>query len=56
MHESRVDIEKYANQSERLENTLIDMEKQMDTSSILHTSALQDKSTKGPGKKVLAQT
>ena len=46
MHESRVDIEKYANQSEWLEDTLIDMGKQMDTSSILHTPALQDKNEK----------
>ena len=46
MHESKVDIEKYANLSEWLENTLIDMEKQVDSSSILHTPALQDKSTK----------
>lgn len=46
MRESRVDIEKYANQSEWLENTLIYMEKHMDTSSILHNPALQEKNTK----------
>jgi len=46
MHESRPGIEKYANQLEWLENTLIDMEKQMDTSSILHTPTLQDRNSK----------
>ena len=46
MHDPRVDIEKYANQLEWLENTLIDMEKQMDTSSIRYTLAMQEKSTK----------
>ena len=35
MHESRQYIEKYANQSEWLENTLIDVENQIDTSSFL---------------------
>lgn len=40
MHYFRPDIEKYANQSEWLENTLIDMEKQMDISSIMPTLAL----------------
>lgn len=42
MHESRPNIERYANQSEWLENTLLDMEEQMDTSSFPHTPSLQD--------------
>ena len=40
MHDSKLDIETFANQLEWLENTLMDMEKQMDTSSILHTTSL----------------
>ncbi len=43
MHESKPKIEKYANKLEWLENILIDMKKHMDTSSILHTPALQER-------------
>lgn len=46
MHESKPEIEKYANQSKWLESTLMDMEKQMDTSFILHTPALQERNEK----------
>jgi len=45
-HESRLEIERYTNQSEWLENTLLDMEEKIDTSSILHTLALQDINSK----------
>lgn len=49
MHESKPDIERYSNQSEWLENTLIDVENtildvetQIDTSSFLQVPTLQE--------------
>jgi len=43
MHESRPDIEIYANQSKWLENMLLDVEKKIDTSSFLQVPTLQEK-------------
>ena len=43
---SKPEIEKYSNQSERLENNLQDVEKLVETSSILHTLALKDRNSK----------
>ena len=46
VHESKPDIEKHSNHSEWFENTLKEVEKQGDTSSILQTPTPQDRNSK----------
>ena len=46
VHEKKPEIEKFSNQSEWLENTLVEVEKQSDTSQTLQTPAQEDKNVK----------
>ena len=46
IHEKKSEIEKFSNQSEWLEKTLVEAEKQSDTSQTLQTPAQEDKNSK----------
>ena len=46
IHEKKPDIEKFSNQTEWLENTLVEVDKQSDTSHILQTPAQEDRGMK----------
>ena len=46
IHKKEPDIEKFSNQSEWLENTLVEAEKQSDTSHTLQNPAQEDRSMK----------
>ena len=47
VQENKPEIEKFSNQSEWLENTLVEVEKQSDTSQTLQTPAQEDINAKG---------
>ena len=46
IHEKKPNIEKFSNQTKWLENTLVEADKQSDTSHILQTPAQEDRSMK----------
>ena len=46
INENKPEIEKFSNQTEWLENTLVEADKQSDTSHIFQTPAQEDKSMK----------